>query len=79
MGVEPRAEASFSTLDDQLVDGRYLEPDDRLAAFVGIGLVESLDLRLGSRLVVTAQDADKQIAGQLLRVVGVFRTGVTQI
>ena len=79
MGVEPRAEASFSTLDDQLVEGRYLEPDDRLAAYVGVGLVESLDLRLGSRLVLTAQDADKEIAGQLLRVVGVFRTGVSEI
>jgi ABC-type lipoprotein release transport system permease subunit len=79
MGVEPRAEASFSTLDDQLVDGRYLESNDQLAAYVGVGLVESLDLRLGSRLVVMAQDADGQIAGQLLRVVGVFRTGVTEI
>ena len=79
MGVEPRAESSFSTLDDQLVEGRYLESDDRLAAYVGIGLVESLSLRLGSRLVVTAQDADKEIAGQLLRVVGIFRTGVSAI
>ena len=79
MAVEPLAEASFSTLDDQLVEGRYLEPDDRLAAYVGTGLVESLDLRLGSRLVVTAQDAHKEVAGQLLRVVGVFRTGVPEI
>lgn len=79
MGVEPRAEASFSTLDEQLVEGRYLDPADRLAAYVGIGLVESLDLRLGSRLVVTAQDAHREVTGQLLRVVGVFRTGVQKI
>ena len=79
MGVEPRAEALFSTLDEQLVEGRYLDPADRLAAYVGIGLVESLDLRLGSRLVLTAQDAHREVAGQLLRVVGVFRTGVPEI
>ncbi len=79
LGVEPLAEAEFSTLDEQVVEGRYLEPGDGLAAYVGVDLVESLDLRLGSRLVLTAQDADKEIAGQLVRVVGVFRSGVPAI
>ena len=79
LGVDPQAEAEFTTLDEQVVEGRYLEPDDRLAAFVGEGLVESLDLRLGSRLVVTAQDAHKEIAGQLVRVVGIFRSGVPEV
>ena len=79
IGVEPLAEAEFSTLDEQVVDGRYLEPGDGLAAYVGVDLVESLDLRLGSRLVLTAQDANKEIAGQLVRVVGVFRSGVPAI
>lgn len=78
LGVEPIVEAALSPLDDQVVEGRYLEPDDRLAAYVGAGLVESLDLRLGSRLVLTAQDAKKDIAGQLVRVVGVFRSGVPE-
>ena len=79
MGVEPLGEAEFSTLDEQVVEGRYLEPGDGLAAYVGVDLVESLDLRLGSRLVLTAQDVDKEIAGQLVRVVGVFRSGVPAI
>ncbi len=79
IGVEPLAEAEFTTLDEQVVDGRYLEPGDGLAAYVGVDLVESLDLRLGSRLVLTAQDANKEIAGQLVRVVGVFRSGVPAI
>ncbi len=79
VGVDPIAEAEVSILDDKLVDGRYLEPDDRLAAYVGSGLLEGLDLRLGSRLVLTAQDADGEIAGQLVRVVGVYRTGVPEV
>ncbi len=78
-GVDPIAEAEFSILDDKLVEGRYLEPDDRLAAYVGAGLMEGLDLRLGSRLVLTAQDADGEIASQLVRVVGVYRTGVPEV
>ena len=79
VGVTPHAEAEFSKIDEQVIEGRYLADDDRLAAYVGVGLIESLDLRLDSRLVVTAQDAHQEIAGQLLRVVGVFRSGVPEI
>lgn len=79
MGVDPATEPGFSILDDNLVEGRYLEPDDRLAAFVGQGLLERLGLRLGSRFVVTAADATGEIQGQLLRVRGVYRTGVADL
>ncbi len=79
IAVDPIQEAGFTTIDNQTVEGRYLEPDDRLAAYVGVGLAESLDLRLGSRLVVQAQDTEKEIAGQLLRVVGIYRSGVPEI
>jgi ABC-type lipoprotein release transport system permease subunit len=79
LAVDPVAEARFSTLDDQVVEGRYLAPDDRLAAFIGVGLASSLELRIGSRLVVQAQDTEQEIAAQLLRVVGIFRNGVPEI
>jgi len=79
IGVDPIIERGFSILDDNLVDGRYLEPDDRLAAFVGQGLADRLGLRLGSRFVVTAADAAGEIQGQLLRVRGIYRTGVPDL
>ena len=79
VGVDPLLEAAFTTLNAQVVEGRYLEPDDRLAAFVGQQLVDSLGLRLGSRLVLNAQDVDNDIGGQLVRVVGIFQSGVPEI
>ena len=79
VAVDPASEAEFSTVDEQVVDGRYLAPDDRLAAYVAVGLAARLGLRLGSRMVVQAQDAEGGIAGQLLRVVGIFRTGVPDV
>ena len=79
VAVDPVAETGFGMVDDQIVEGRYLEPDDRLAAYVGAELVDSLELRLGSRFVVQAQDTEREIAGQLLRVVGIFRSGVPAV
>ena len=79
VAVDPVAEAAFGTIDDQIFEGRYLEADDELAACVGAGLADSLELELGSRFVVQAQDAEREIAGQLLRVVGIFRSGLPPI
>jgi ABC-type lipoprotein release transport system permease subunit len=79
MGVDPASEADFSILGEKVVEGRYLETGDAGAAYLAAGLAESLELHLGSRLVVTAQDASGEIAGQLLRVVGIFRTGIPEV
>ena len=78
-GVDPETEIGFSHAAQRLTDGRYLEPGDRLGAYVGQGLVERLGLSLGSRFVLTAQSADGEIQGQLVRVVGVFRTGLPEV
>ncbi len=77
--VEPDAEARISTIDTKVVAGRYLQDDDRSLAFVGVQLAASLGLEPGSRFVVQAEDAHGGIASQLLRVVGVFRSGVPEI
>lgn len=79
MGVDPAMEAEFSILDERVTEGRYLQPGDRLAAYVGAGLAESLELELGSRLVLTAQDARDEISGQLVRVAGIFRSGIPEV
>ena len=79
VAVDPLAETGFGTVDEQVIDGRYLEPDDELAGYVGAELADTLELRIGSRFVVQAQDAGREISGQLLRVVGIFRSGVPEV
>ena len=79
VAVDPLAETNFGMLDEKLVAGRYLEPGDELSACVGADLAASLGLDIGSRFVVQAQDAEREIAGQLLRVVGIFRSGVPAV
>ena len=78
-GVDPETEAGFSQAAERVTEGRYLEPDDRLAAYVGRGLAERLGISIGSRFVLTAQATDGEIQGQLVRVVGIFRTGLPEV
>jgi ABC-type lipoprotein release transport system permease subunit len=76
--VDPEAEQGFSLLPERLEAGRYLEPGDRLHAYVGARLAERLDLEPGDRFVLTAQDESGEIVGQMARVVGTFRTGIPE-
>lgn len=76
VGVDAATELTFSKLGDEVVDGRYLEEGDRLHAYIGFGMAERLGVRTGSRLVLTAQAASGDIEGQLVRVAGIYRTGV---
>jgi ABC-type lipoprotein release transport system permease subunit len=78
-GVDPEREAAFSQIADKIQDGRYLEPDDRLHAFVGVELARRLDLEIGNRFVLTAQTASGEVEGQLVRVTGIFRTAVQEL
>ena len=76
LGVDPAVEPAFSRLGEEVTDGRYLEDGDRLHAYIGAGMAERLGVRTGSRMVLTAQAASGDIEGQLVRVVGIYRTGV---
>ncbi len=78
VGVDPTEETTLSLLPSKLVKGRFLTPDDRLGAVVGKGLADRLQLDLGSRLVLTAQGTG-EVAEQLVRVVGVFSTGIREV
>ncbi|MDH5197528.1 MAG: ABC transporter permease [Gemmatimonadota bacterium] len=78
-GVDPTLEPAFSQLTTRLVEGRALLASDRLHAYVGVGLAQRLHLRLGDRVVLTAQGADSTIADQLVRVAGTFRSGLPEV
>ena len=78
-GVDPGAELAFSELGAEVLDGRYLQEGDRLHAFIGEGMAVRLGLRVGSRMVLTAQSASGDIEGQLVRVTGLFRTGLVEL
>lgn len=78
-GVDPEREAAFSDIQERVIDGRYLEEGDRLRAYVGVELARRLELEPGERFVLTAQGVGGEVVGQLVRVAGVFRSGVPEM
>ena len=79
MGIEPEAEAVQSPIAKNIVAGRYLAGDVRRKIVVGVGLAERLALAVGSKLVLTSNNAEGELVEELFRVQGIFRIGSDEL
>ena len=91
VGVIPENERSVSLIPQRMVEGTYLTSNDKLSGVViGDELARKLDLKIGSKAVLMTQalrspgadtrpgSAD-EMQTTLLRVSGIFRTGLQAI
>ena len=72
IGVDPAREQNVSVLPQGVRSGRYLEAADDGGIVVGRRLLETLETRIGKRVVLMTQGADGGNADRGFRVVGVF-------
>ena len=72
LGIDPQAERGFSFVDYDDVDGRFLEGPDDKGVVLGATLADTLETRVGKRVVLMSQDPDNEIADRGFRVVGLF-------
>ncbi len=90
VGVIPAAEESVSLIPQRIVEGSYLHGAKPAGVVIGADLARKLAVRLGSKVVLTtqgvrqpgAQMADGtagEMQSTLLRVTGIFRTGLREI
>ncbi len=79
MGVEPSVEMKTSPLAQDIVAGAYLADSDDRMVVLGGHLAEQLKLKLGSKIVLTTNNAQGQLVEELCRVKGIFRTGSDEI
>ncbi|PLX71252.1 MAG: ABC transporter permease [Desulfuromonas sp.] len=75
IGMLPDLERQVTSLQKQLVAGRYLDKSDRDGALIGQGLARKMGLHIGDELVFVTQAADGSIGNDLLVVRGIFATG----
>ena len=72
LGIDPEAERSFAFFDYDDVDGRFLEAPDDKGVVLGAKLADTLETRVGKRVVLMSQDPNNEIADRGFRVVGLF-------
>jgi len=78
-GVDPSSDMTRKTLEPKIIEGRYLKGDEKRGVLIGADLARKLRTSVGGKAVLTAQDASGQISSQLVRVRGVFRTGINEM
>lgn len=78
-GMDPVAEAAVTDMEDKLVRGDWLQPDDMRGVLIGVTLADRLGVELGEKVVFMGQDATGEVQSELLRVRGVYRTGSSEV
>ncbi len=79
-GVDPDLERAFSKIHEVIVEGSFLERDDRRKILLGSKLAKTLEVGLGDRVVVTAAEAETgELAQEMFRVGGIFHFDVGEL
>lgn len=79
MGVEPEVETATSMMAKKIVSGRYLRRGDTAGIVIGVTMAERLKVKVGKKVVVTANNVSGDLVEELCRVRGVFRTASDEI
>ncbi len=79
LGIDPASDMTRKTLEPEIIEGRYLKDNEKRGVLIGADLARRLRASVGGKAVVTAQDASGQISSQLVRVRGIFRTGINEM
>ncbi len=76
LGVDPIAERGLTFIDEDNIDGRFLESSDDKGIVIGAKLARTLETEVGKRVVLMSQDPDNDIADRGFRVVGLFHASM---
>jgi ABC-type lipoprotein release transport system permease subunit len=90
MGVIPKQERTVSLIPQRIVEGSYLDDDQQSGAVIGAELARKLAVKIGAKVVFMTQEVQPtateskdagggEMQSALLRVSGIFRTGVQAI
>lgn len=75
-GIDPDREAKVSRLKSLVREGEFLSAADREQAIIGQLLARNLRVTLGDELTVLGQGRDGSIAATVVRIKGIFSSGI---
>lgn len=73
VGIDPDREPELSIYGNSITQGRKLNWEDNHGVFIGKGLLDSMDTKLGRKLVLMTQGADKDTASRAFKIRGIYR------
>lgn len=73
VGIDPPREAGISFIGQAVTQGRYLAPDDAYGIVVGKSLLDKFETKIGHKLILMSQAANRDISSRAFRIVGVFK------
>lgn len=76
IGIEPEAEAPVSLIAEHIVDGRYLQANDKDMILIGQGLADALSVSVGDRITMVGSDVHKQNRQRTMTVIGIYDIGI---
>src|ERR1019366_3372046 len=90
VGVVAEEERAVSLIPQRMIAGTYLSSDQHSAVVIGDELAHKLEVRIGSKVVLMTQalrppgteskdDTGEEMHSTLLRVGGIFRTGLQAV
>ena len=90
VGVIPQDEATVSLIPQRMIEGAYLSNDKVSEVVIGAELARKLEVKIGSKVVLMTQTlrqpgaetkngAGEEMQSTLLRVSGIFRTGIQAV
>ena len=78
-GIDSAHEGEYSNIPASIIDGRYLKPHERESIIVGDVLANNLKIHVGDELTLLSSAYDGSIAAAVFKVVGIYKSGVTEI
>jgi ABC-type lipoprotein release transport system permease subunit len=73
IGIDPDREAAVSFIAGAVREGRYLQADDRYGILIGRALADKFATKLGRKVVLMSQNAEREIGSRAFRITGIFR------
>ncbi len=73
VGIDPDREADLSFYGDVVSQGRLLTDDDDYGIFVGQALMDNFETKLGRKLLLMTQGANRESVSRAFKIRGTFR------
>ena len=79
IGIEPDKEINTNLVGQNVVAGRYLNPDDQDAIFIGKGLADAMGVGVGDRIAMTGRSQHEQMRRRTMTVIGIYNLGMVDL